>query len=171
MPGKMGSKFLNILGFDQEQPEQEQDTAYQEQEPVDIRPSQSRERRYSAGYSDTAKQPNQSLYQQKRVVSMNNVLDGLRMVVLHPQSPEDTQMVIDNLKSGKPVVLTLEGLPTETAHRVLDFVSGAIYAINGDIRKVSKGIFLLAPMGVDISGNLSANLTNSLKRQDFYNDR
>ena len=93
------------------------------------------------------------------------------MMVLQPQSFEDTQMVIDNLLGGKSVVLNLENLKSDAAQRVLDFVSGAIYALNGNIRKVSKGIFILAPQGVDISGNISASFASSIRKPDFHSAR
>jgi FtsZ-interacting cell division protein YlmF len=69
--------------------------------------------------------------------------DSVRMVVFQPQTYEDTQTIIDNLKTRKPVIVNLENLNVDVAQRVLDFISGAIYALDGSVRKVSKGIFLL----------------------------
>lgn len=85
----------------------------------------------------------------------------VRMVVFQPQTYDDTQTIIDNLKSGKPVIINLETLNPDIAQRVLDFVGGAIYALDGNVRKVSKGIFLLAPTGVDIAGNFASDYTSN----------
>jgi FtsZ-interacting cell division protein YlmF len=95
--------------------------------------------------------------------------DAVRMVVFQPQTYEDTQTIIDNLKSRKPVIVNLENLNTDVAQRVLDFISGAIYALDGSVRKVSKGIFLLAPKGVDISGNFTSALPGSIKGKNYFN--
>ncbi len=90
---------------------------------------------------------------------------GMKMVVYQPTSYDDTQNIIDFLKARKPVIVNLEMLEIDVAQRVLDFISGAIYSLNGGIHKVSKGIFVLAPMNVDISGNVGEGLAAS----SFYN--
>ncbi len=95
--------------------------------------------------------------------------DSVRMVVFQPQTYEDTQTIIDNLKTRKPVIVNLENLNVDVAQRVLDFISGAIYALDGSVRKVSKGIFLLAPKGVDISGNFTSALPGSIKGKNYFN--
>lgn len=95
--------------------------------------------------------------------------EAVRMVVFQPQTYEDTQTIIDNLKSRKPVIVNLESLNTDVAQRVLDFISGAIYALDGNVRKVSKGIFLLAPKGIDISGNFTSALPGSIKGKNYFN--
>ena len=80
--------------------------------------------------------------------------NAMKMLVYQPMSYEDTQSIIDNLKMKKPIIVNLELLEVDIAQRVLDFMSGAVYALNGSIHKVSKGIFVLAPINVDISGNI-----------------
>ncbi len=91
----------------------------------------------------------------------NDQSSFVRMVVFQPQTYDDTQTIIDNLKSGKPVIVNLETLNPDIAQRVLDFIGGAIYALDGSVRKVSKGIFLLAPEGVDIAGNFASDYTSN----------
>ena len=91
----------------------------------------------------------------------NDQSSFVRMVVFQPQTYDDTQTIIDNLKSGKPVIVNLETLNPDIAQRVLDFIGGAIYALDGSVRKVSKGIFLLAPEGIDIAGNFASDYTSN----------
>ncbi len=90
---------------------------------------------------------------------------NLKMIVYQPSSYSDTQNIIDNIKARKPVVINLETLEYEVAQRVLDFISGALYALNGSIFKVSKGIFVLAPSNVGISGNVA----EETKSKGFFN--
>ena len=62
---------------------------------------------------------------------------SMKMIVYHPISYEDTQNIIDNLKSRKPVIVNMEELEIDCAQRILDFMAGAIYALNGSIYKIS----------------------------------
>lgn len=78
---------------------------------------------------------------------------GNKMIVYRPVSYEDTQNIIDNLKSRKPVIVNMEQIKVETAQRILDFMSGACYAVDGRVYKVSSKIFVVAPANYDIIGN------------------
>lgn len=154
------NRFLNLIGFGEE-------------EDTDVRPSA---RDGGSGRaSSVSSAPRKSSSSRvtpsapARVVSMQqtmNVPDPMQMMLLQPQSFEDTQMVIDNLRDGRSVIVNLENMNQATAQRVLDFISGAIYALDGDMRKVSKGIFLCAPNGIDISGNVASSFASSLRKSD-----
>ena len=85
-------------------------------------------------------------------VPMPNVA-AMKMIVYHPVSYEDAQNIIDNLKSRKPVIVNMEELDVAAAQRILDFISGAIYALSGTIAKISRGIFVVAPTNYDVIGN------------------
>ncbi|MDO4571850.1 MAG: cell division protein SepF [Clostridia bacterium] len=78
---------------------------------------------------------------------------GMKMIVYHPVSYEDTQAIIDNLKNRKPVIVNMEELEVDIAQRILDFLSGAVYALNGTMCKISRGIFVVAPNNYDVVGN------------------
>ena len=78
---------------------------------------------------------------------------GMKMIVYHPVSYEDTQIIIDNLKNRKPVIVNMEELDVDCAQRILDFLSGAVYALAGTMCKISRGIFVVAPNNYDVVGN------------------
>lgn len=84
----------------------------------------------------------------------------MKMIVYHPVSYEDTQNIIDNMKSRKPVIVNMEELEIECAQRILDFMAGAVYALNGTIFKIARGIFVVAPNNYDIIGNGESGLDN-----------
>ena len=69
---------------------------------------------------------------------------------LYPTKFDDVQNVINYLKEGESVVLNLSNMNTEDSQRLLDCTSGAIYALNGNIRHVDNNIFLLTPEGFNI---------------------
>lgn len=83
-----------------------------------------------------------------------------KVVIMQPETFDDARDICDHLKNKKPVVVNLENISKETAQRVVDFLSGSIYALDGDIQKVSAGIFLIAPNNVDIMGVLKDEMKN-----------
>ena len=72
------------------------------------------------------------------------------VAVFSPTSFDDVEVVIDTMKSGKNTVVHLTELKTETAVRVLDMLSGAIYALGGGVYEMSKNVFMFSPSGVEV---------------------
>lgn len=70
--------------------------------------------------------------------------------VFSPTSYEDVETIIDTIKSGKNAVVHLTELKVETAIRVLDMLSGAIYALGGGVYEMGKNIFMFSPSGVEV---------------------
>ena len=87
---------------------------------------------------------------------------GMEVCVIKPKSMEDAREITETLLSGRTVILNLEGLDLEVAQRIIDFTSGATYAISGNLQKISNYIFLVTPTNVDISGDLQDLLNTSL---------
>lgn len=81
----------------------------------------------------------------------------MKVVIHQPNEFDETATIVDNLKNRKPVIINLENLDPDLARKIFDFCSGALYALDGQIQKVSKGIFILAPSNVDISGDVKAD--------------
>ena len=108
------------------------------------------------GYEDA--EPEQERRQSLRrsssanVTAFPNAYNG-KMVVYRPVSYEDTQNIIDNLTAQKAVIVNMEQIDVEVAQRILDFMSGASYAVNGRVYKVSSRIFIVAPASVNIVGS------------------
>ncbi len=84
----------------------------------------------------------------------------LKLVVMQPEKFEDAKDIANHLKNKKPVVMNLESVERDVARRIVDFLSGAVYALDGNIQKVSNGIFLIAPYNVGIMGDFKDELRN-----------
>lgn len=82
----------------------------------------------------------------------------MKVVVSEPRVFEDVQGLAENLKNRRPVIVNLEKAEPELAKRVVDFISGATYALNGTLQKVGSGIFLVVPSNMDISSDLGDQL-------------
>ena len=72
------------------------------------------------------------------------------IIFFYPKSYSEVQKLIDYLKNGESVMLNLDGISDAEAQRMLDFSSGAVYAVNGCIKRVAGNIFLLTPEGLGI---------------------
>ncbi len=76
-----------------------------------------------------------------------------KMVVIEPTDFNDSPKLVDSLKAKKPVIINLENLETDVARKIFDFLSGATYALNGNVQKIANNIFVFAPENVDVSYN------------------
>ena len=79
-----------------------------------------------------------------------NTNSATPIVVFSPTSYDDVATIIDSIKTGKTAVVHLTELKTDTAIRVLDMLSGAIYALNGGVYEMQKNIFMFSPGGVEV---------------------
>ena len=86
---------------------------------------------------------------------------NMEVCVIKPTTVDDAREITETLLSGSTVILNLEGLDLEVAQRIIDFTSGATFAINGNLQKISNFIFLVTPTNVDISGDLHDLLNSS----------
>ena len=143
------TKFLDFIGIEEsdEQDDDRRDDGYYRDEPSE-RPAGG----FGAGRAAAA--PNRKNDRMQSSSGANlPISGGMKMIVYHPVSYEDTQSIIDNLKNRKPVIVNMEELELDTAQRILDFLSGAVYALNGTMCKISRGIFVVAPNNYDVVGN------------------
>ena len=88
---------------------------------------------------------------------------NMEVCVVKPTSVDDSREITETLLSGRTVILNLEGMDLEVAQRIIDFVSGAAFAISGNLQKISNYIFLVTPTNVDISGDLQDLLGGSME--------
>lgn len=78
---------------------------------------------------------------------------GMEVCVFKPTTMEDAREIVETLLSNRTVVLNVEGLDIDIAQRIIDFTSGACFAIDGNLQKISTYIFVITPHAVDISGD------------------
>lgn len=83
---------------------------------------------------------------------------NIRLILFEPRSYEDSQEIADNLKSHRPVVVNLQLVRRDQAIRIIDFLSGTVYALGGSIQKLGAHIFICAPANVDVQGTITEML-------------
>ena len=80
---------------------------------------------------------------------------GQKMVLLEPRAFSESQQIADHLKGRRSVVVNLKRVTPEQGKRIVDFLSGTVYAIGGDIQKLGGGIFLCTPRNVGVEGEIT----------------
>ena len=84
-----------------------------------------------------------------------NISSGKQQVVLfRPTSFNDTSKAADDLRAKKAVIVNMENVDKAMARRVVDFLSGCVYALDGDVKKIAQSAYLFCPHNMDIVGDL-----------------
>ena len=96
---------------------------------------------------------------------VNNLEGGNKMILLEPRAFSEAQTIADYLKGRDTVVVNLKRVTPEIAKRIVDFLSGAAYAIGGDLQKLGSGIFLCTPNNVNVEGKMSEGETKTPKKE------
>lgn len=78
-----------------------------------------------------------------------------KMILVEPRAYSESQTIADHLKSRNSVVVNFKRVTTDQAKRIIDFLSGTLYAIGGDLQKIGEGIYLCTPKNIDVQGTIS----------------
>ena len=81
--------------------------------------------------------------------------NGSKMVLVEPRAYSESQTIADHLKGRNSVVVNLKRVTNDQAKRIIDFLSGTLYAIGGDMQKLGNGIYLCTPKNVTVDGRMS----------------
>ena len=86
-----------------------------------------------------------------------------KMILLEPRAFSESQQIADHLKKRNTVVVNMKRVTPDQAKRIVDFLSGTVYAIGGDLQKIGGGIFLCTPKDVDVEGAITDDEDKSKK--------
>ncbi len=86
-----------------------------------------------------------------KIVSLNR--KQYKLIFHHPESYNEVKTIVDDIKEGKPVIINLEGVEIKQARRIIDFVSGAVYGLVGNVQKAGKQVFLFTPGHIDVDAH------------------
>lgn len=94
---------------------------------------------------------------------------GSRMILLEPRAYSEAQQIVDYIKGRSAVVVNLKRVTPEQAKRIVDFLSGAVYALKGELQKLGNGIFLCTPNNVNVEGKMGVEeKTKTSKKEEEY---
>ncbi|ANQ63962.1 cell division protein SepF [Staphylococcus equorum] len=104
----------------------------------------------------------------RNVVNMNNqeqdqfgfTEESSKMCLFEPRVFSDTQDIADELKNRRATLVNLQRIDKVSAKRIIDFLSGTVYAIGGDIQRVGSDIFLCTPDNIEVAGSITDHIEN-----------
>lgn len=123
-------------------------------------PEKREEKRERKTEAYTYSQPDALAGKKAKVVSINAGVVQ-QIVVVKLDSTAGVRVIIDQLKNKTPVVFNIARLDREEAKRAVDVVYGASYALDGNMQKVSNDIFVAAPYGMEITGDITEKIIGS----------
>ena len=139
MAGALMNKVWDLFGMDTAEPEEEENVYDYEDEETN------------------EEEANRGLFGKKnKVVAMpQNQAQSIKMVISQPTTFEQSDEICSFLKEKKSVIVNLEYVNKDVARRIVDFISGGVYALDGYIQKVSNSIFLVAPSNYEITNEMA----------------
>ena len=90
-----------------------------------------------------------------------------KMILLEPRAYSESQQIADHLKKRNTVVVNMKRETPDQAKRIVDFLSGTVYAIGGDLQKIGGGIFLCTPKNINVEGTISEEEEKGKKKQEI----
>jgi len=129
------NRFMNFIGIQEEEEVIEREQIIVQDDGTEVRPYETRKHKGNVV----------SLHTQKKSLVILN----------EPSSLDDAQEIADDLRLRKAVVVNLHLAPADQALRIVDFLSGTVYALGGAIAKIGPNIFLCTPDTVEIHGSIS----------------
>lgn len=93
---------------------------------------------------------------------------GNKMILLEPRAYSESQQIADHLKSRNSVVVNLKRVTSDQAKRIIDFLSGCIYAIGGTMQKIGVGIYLCTPKNVNVQGKITDDSEKEKAKDEDY---
>ena len=146
-------KLKTLIGIEEIEDEDQAEEVHAVATPIERKPIEPRG--YMSGRNDKEikeVKDNRVLPMQSK--SLPQGTSQFKMVVIEPKSFDECPKLVDNLKAKKPVIINLEKVETDIARKMFDFLSGATYALNGNVQKVANNIFIFAPENVDVTANI-----------------
>ncbi len=146
MAGALMNKVWDLFGMDKETEEYDDENIYEYEEDED----------------EEILEDKKIFGRKNKVVPMQQTqTNSIKMVISQPTSFEQSDEICAFIKEKKSVIVNLEYVNKDVARRIVDFISGGVYALDGYIQKVSNSIFLVAPSNYEI--------TNEMAREEMRN--
>ena len=139
------NKVMGILGLDDGNIEE-----YEDETIVDEKP-------FEREYQEEIDEPIVSKRNSKVVNIHTNAT--MRVIISRPQDYDEATTICDELKNRKIIVVNVSDLEPKVAQRLLDFMGGASYVLNGELQEIEKNVYILSPSNVEVSNELKTEIS------------
>lgn len=144
------SKFQNWFYLDEEEEEEVEEIK-------NTREEKPRKQQQQAAIKEQPRRKKPVAQEQStaRVVSLQSAQKSSKVVLVEPRVYAEAQDISEQLKNKRAVVVNLQRIDREQGIRIIDFLSGTVYALGGDIQRIGTDIFLCVPENVEVAGAIS----------------
>lgn len=116
-------------------------------------------------------EPETNDYEVKEPIKKSNNKEFKNKTILvEPRAFSEAQQIADYLKTNNQVVVNFKRVTSDVSKRIMDFLNGIIYAIEGTMQKLGPGIVICAPKGFEIEGNISEEESKKSSKKDDMNE-
>ena len=150
MSAAMISKFMGMLGLNEAE-EYEEEEVLGEVEETYERPAR------TGYFARRERETEERVSRSAKVLPMTGaspVVTSSKMVITEPQCFDDVKEISEHLKERRSVIVNLETVTKEDQRRIIDFLSGATFVVEGSIQKISTLIYLITPKSVEIQNDI-----------------
>ncbi|OXS77328.1 cell division protein SepF [Lysinibacillus sp. KCTC 33748] len=159
----MKNKIKNFFYLEEEIEEEITQAPIQQQQPVQQQQQQQQIQSVKPKkVMKERKAPVQEIFPQSttstnNIVSLQSAMNskGSKVVLVEPRVYAEAQDIAEHLKNRRATIVNLQRIEREQGVRIIDFLSGTVYALGGDIQRIGKDIFLCTPENVEVSGEIS----------------
>ncbi|UHA74114.1 cell division protein SepF [Paenibacillus sp. 481] len=141
------NRFMNFIGMQEEEEIVERERIPEADEDQELEATVFDQRRNSAKGANIV-----SIHSQK----------AAKVVLYEPRSYDEAQEIADHLRTRRSVVVNLQRVRNDQALRIIDFLSGTVYALSGNISKIGSNIFICTPEHVEIQGAITEMFAEEL---------
>ena len=145
-------------GYEEYEEEAVTDDGYDYEEEAEEEQAPAPRRHLFSFHRKAKEEPESDIYEEadeSTVIPFNGKQEeGETVRVIKPQEFNEAQIVAEFLKDGKTIVVNLEGIEISQAQRIIDFIGGASFAVDGSLKAISNNIFIVAPGNIEVSGDL-----------------
>lgn len=168
------NKLMNVIGIGNEDYDEEYDEYEYNNEEESVNENSSEESYYKSTYKPSRSFKDierESQYSSKnlqsKVIPMNTAVSSSKMVITQPTCYDEVEGIGEYLKNKKSIIINLENVGKEDARRILDFMSGSAFMVEGTIQKVSNLIYLITPKNVEIQNDLEQGQLRQQQKMSF----
>lgn len=153
MSAAIVNKFMRMMGIGENDEDIDEETDYYDEEEQEEQEKDTAKARRTFREIENSN-PYTRNASQAKVISMSTAVSSSKMVITQPTCFEDVQEMGEYLKNKKSVIVNLENVGKEDARRIIDFLGGATFMVEGTIQNVSNLIYLITPKDVEIQNDI-----------------
>lgn len=155
-------KIQNFFYLDEEDVEEQVEQPKQQEKPVPVKKERQRVVQEAATpkpkrpvKNRKSETPSATEQNTPRIVSLQSAKNTSKVILSEPRVYDEAQDISEHLKNKRAVIVNLQRIDREQAVRIIDFLSGTVYALGGDIQRVGTDIFLCVPENVEVTGEIT----------------